>query len=105
MRTGNRRGNPMNDDEPKSAIEIAMAKLRASDDFKETRLSDDQKKEIAEIRTRCRAKIAELEIHHESKLRLAASLDEQEQLQKELNSEKDRLNQEMEKKVQKVRDA
>ena len=51
----------MSDDEaPKSAVELAMEKLRASG-FEETKLTDDQKAEIAELRSRCRASIAELE--------------------------------------------
>ena len=82
------------DDAPKSAVELAMEKLRASG-FSETQLTDAQKAEIAEIRSRCRAKIAELEIHHEGKLRGIASFEEAQILQDELTKEKARLEVEM----------
>ena len=91
------------DDAPKSAYEIAMAKLRARDGFEEKPLTNDQKAEIAEIRSRYRAKIAELEISHESKLAAATSHEELENLRAELHREKERLNGEMEKKVEEVR--
>lgn len=93
----------MSDEEPKSAIEIAMEKLRARGDFAETALSNEQKAEIAETRSFYRAKIAELEIQQESKMKAAASLDELEALRDELAREKERLNEEMEKKVRAVR--
>ena len=92
-----------NDDAPKSAVELAMEKLRASG-FSETELTDAQKAEIAEIRSRCRAKIAELEIHHEGKLRGIGSLEEVQILKEELNKEKARLETEMEKEVSRVRE-
>ena len=87
---------------PKSAVELAMEKLRERG-FEEKILSDEQKSEIAEIRSRYRAKIAELEIQHEPKLRAAASLEELESLESELRKEKARLEEEMEKKVSQVR--
>ena len=51
----------MSEDEPKSAVELAMEKLRARGDFAETPLTDAQKAEIADTRSLYRAKIAELE--------------------------------------------
>ena len=90
------------DDEPKSAIELAMEKL-AREGFEETPLTEDQKAEIADIRSRYRAKIAELEIHHEGKLRAVATLEEAEALRDELAKEKERLEAEMEKRVSQVR--
>lgn len=94
----------MSEDEPKSAIELAMEKLRARGDFAETFLTDAQKAEIAETRSFYRAKIAELEIHQETKMRQATTLEELEALKKELTKEKERLHREMEDKVQKVRE-
>ena len=91
------------DDAPKSAVEIAMEKLRAREGFEEKKLSDDQKAEIAEIRSRYRARIAETEIHHQSKLAAVTSRDELESLEGELAREKERLTREMEKKVAEVR--
>jgi hypothetical protein len=94
----------MSDEEPKSAIEIAMEKLRARGDFAETSLTGEQKAEIAEIRSRCRAKIAELEIQQEAKMRAAASLEELDALREELARDKERLEEETEKKVRAVRE-
>ena len=94
----------MSDDEPKSAIEIAMEKLRARGDFPETSLTDEQKAEIGEIRSRYRAKIAELEIQQEAKMRAATSLEELDALREELAREKARLEEETEKKVRAVRE-
>jgi hypothetical protein len=97
-------GTIMSEDEaPKSAVELAMEKLRARSDYKEHRLNDEQKTEIAEIRSRCRAKIAEAEIEMESKLRAAQSLEEIETLRAGLAREKERLTTEMEERVEKVR--
>jgi len=94
----------MSDEEaPKSAVELAMEKLRASG-FEENALTDEQKAEIADIRSHTRAKIAELEIHQEPKLRAATTMDELEALRAELSQEKIRLEEEMEKKVSKVRE-
>lgn len=91
------------DDAPKSAVELAMEKLRARGDFEEVKLTDEQKAEIADIRSRCRAQIAELEIQQESKLRAVASFEEGEVLRAELKKEKERLEEEMDKKVSEVR--
>ena len=91
------------DDAPKSAVELAMEKLRARGDFEEVKLTDEQKAAIAVVRSRCRAQIAELEIQQESKLRAATSFEEVEALRAELKKEKDRLEEEMEKKVSEIR--
>jgi hypothetical protein len=96
----------MSEDEPKSAIEIAMARLRARADYQEVVLTDQQKAEIADIRSRTRAKIAELEITQEGKLAEAmagGAYEMLEKLQAELANEKERLNQEADQQVQKVR--
>ena len=74
----------MTDEEPKSAIEIAMEKLRARGDYTETPLSDEQKSEIAEIRNRYKAKTAEFEIKQQSKMRLVESEEEFLALREEL---------------------
>ena len=91
------------DDPPKTAVEVAMEKLRARDDFKEVKLTDEQKVEIADIRSRCRAQIAELEIQLQGKLSGVGSFEEAEILQAELRKEKVRLEEGMEKNVSKVR--
>ena len=91
------------DDEPKSAVELAMEKLRARGDFTETSLTDAQKAEIADIRSLYQSKIAELEIHDAVKMKQATTLEELEAMKEALAKEKEHLNQEMEDKVKKVR--
>ncbi len=92
----------MSEDEPKSAVELAMEKLRARGDFTET-LTNEQKAEIADIRSLYKSKIAELEIHEATKMKQAATLEELEALKEALAKEKERLNQEMEDKVKEAR--
>ena len=95
------------EDEPKSAFEIAMEKLKAAGD-NITSLTDAQKAEIAEIRSRFRAKVAELEIRHQDQMKKAVaqgSMEEIEKLRQQLTAEKARLHQDEEKQVQKARQA
>ena len=94
----------MSEDEPKSAVEIAMEKLRARGDFSPKPLPDEQKTEIAEIRTRYKAKIAEFEIKQQDKMNKASSYEEIESLKEELVKERNRLNEKMETEVRKVRE-
>ena len=61
----------MADDEPKSAYELAMERLRKQDAEQgrlDQPLTDQQKKAIEEARRACQAKIAQLEIMHRSRL-------------------------------------
>jgi hypothetical protein len=94
----------VSEDEPKSAVEIAMEKLRARGDFSQKTLTDEQKAEIAEIRTRYKARIAELEIKQQDKMNKASSYEELESFKDELVNEKKRLNEKMEAEVRKVRE-
>ena len=68
------------DDAPKSAYELAMEKLRSQDDFEEIELTDGQKAEIADIRSRYKSQIAEIEIKNDSALRAVGSYEEAEVL-------------------------
>jgi phage host-nuclease inhibitor protein Gam len=88
---------------PKSAYELAMEKLKSRGDLEPKSLTDDQKKAIAEVRSRYRARIAEVEIQHQAKLKAVTSYEELNKAQAELAREKDRLNSEMEEKVEEVR--
>jgi hypothetical protein len=88
---------------PKSAFELAMEKLKARGDYEERKLTDEQKKEIADIRSRYRARIAQAEIQHQSRLATVTSHEELEKVNHELAREKERLNAEMEEKVAEVR--
>ncbi|MGQ0734135.1 MAG: hypothetical protein ACT4QD_10800 [Acidobacteriota bacterium] len=96
----------MPDDAPKSAYELAMERLRRKDedDGVEARaVTEEQKAEIAEIRRVYTARVAEAEILHKS--RLAATYDPEERLKlaEELRRDLQRLQDERERKLAKVR--
>jgi hypothetical protein len=88
----------------KSAYELAMERLeKASPSLS---LTDAQKKEIAEVDSVYRAKIAEKELFLKNQIRKAQSagkFDEVESLEKQLASEIRRLQQECEAKKEKLR--
>ena len=73
----------MTKDEPlKSAYELAMERLRATDREagieEPTRLTDEQKEGIAELRQAAKAKLAEIEIMHGKQMAAAVAGDPQE---------------------------
>ncbi len=89
----------------KSAYELAMERLnKASPTVK---LSDAQKKEIAELESKCAAKIAERELIIKDELVKAAAkgeFDEIEKLEKQLVSDRKSAHAELEEKKAKVRE-
>jgi hypothetical protein len=88
----------------KSAYELAMERLeKASPSIS---LSEEQKKEIAEVDSVYRAKIAEKEVFLKDqigKAHTAGNLDEVQSLEKQLASETRRLQEECEAKKEKLR--
>jgi uncharacterized protein YydD (DUF2326 family) len=88
----------------KSAYELAMERLeKASPSLS---LTEEQKKEIAEIESVYRAKIAEREVFLKDQIRkaqIAGSLEEVQSLEKQLASEMRRLQDEGEAKKEKLR--
>jgi hypothetical protein len=88
----------------KSAYELAMERLeKASPSIS---LTEEQKKEIAEVDSVYRAKIAEKEVFLKdqiSKAQNAGKLEEVESLEKQLASEIRRLQQDCEEKKEKLR--
>jgi hypothetical protein len=88
----------------KSAYELAMERLeKASPSLS---LTEDQKKEIAQVDTTYRAKIAEKELflkNQISKAQNAGKLDELESLEKQLASQIQRLQEECEATKEKLR--
>jgi hypothetical protein len=88
----------------KSAYELAMERLeKASPSIS---LTEDQKKEIAEIDSVYRAKIAEKEVFLKDQIRKAqgaGNLEEAESLEKQLASEIRRLQEDCETKKEKLR--
>lgn len=96
----------MTDEAPKSALELAMERLRRKDaeaGLEERSLSEEQKAEIAEIKRVYSAKMAEVEILHKSKL--MSTFDPEERALAEQNHRRDleRLRDEQERKLQKFR--
>ena len=88
----------------KSAYELAMERLEKTSPS--IALSEDQKKEIAEVDSVYRAKIAEKELFLKDQIRKAQAtgkFDEVESLEKQLSSEVRRLQEECEAKKDKLR--
>jgi hypothetical protein len=88
----------------KSAYELAMERLqKASPSFT---LTDDQKKELADVDSKYRAKIAERELFLKEQIRKAqieGKSGDIESLEKQLTSETRRLQEECEAKKEKLR--
>ena len=90
----------------KSSYELALERLKASDPDAVTTLTEKQKKKIAEIELRYKAKIAEKEIFLQKQLQEAHSAnrpEDMEQIEQQLRNEKARLQEEMEDAREKVR--
>ena len=88
----------------KSAYELAMERLEKSSPS--VALTEEQKKEIAEVDSVCRAKIAEKELFLKDQIRKAQAADkfeEAESLEKQLASEIRRLEEECKSKKEKLR--
>ncbi len=88
----------------KSAYELAMERLQK--ESPSLSLTEEQKKKLAEIDSRYRAKIAERELFLKEQIRKAQAegkLEDVESLQKQLASEVRRLREECEAKKEKLR--
>ena len=97
----------MSDDSPKSAYELAMARLRQKDaeaGVVTGPLSDAQKAQIAEIRSRAEARIAELKILHQSNVAGVFDPDARALADSELRREVQRVEEDREHKIAKVRE-
>jgi hypothetical protein len=97
----------MTDNAPKSALELAMERLRQKD--KESSAPDrpltaEQKAAIAEIRQMHQAKTAEREIMHQAALGRAASYEEVEQLNEALRRDTERMAEERDRKIAAIRE-
>ena len=96
----------MTDEAPKSAYELAMERLRRKDaesGVEERSMSEEQKAEIAEIKRVYSAKQAEVEILHKSKLMSTFDPEERATLEQGHRRDLERLRDEQERKLQKVR--
>jgi hypothetical protein len=97
----------MSDDKPlKSALELAMERLRKSDrdaGIESKPVTDAQKAAIAEARNFCEAKLAEREVLHHSKLRRVIDPAERDALDQEYRRDRERLISERDAKIERVR--
>jgi hypothetical protein len=96
----------MTDRPLKSAVELAMERLRKKDaesGFEPRPLSDEQKAAIAEIRSFYEAKIAEQEVLMQSKLRGTFDVQARGLYEQEHRRERERLTAERDAKIEKIR--
>jgi hypothetical protein len=94
------------DDKPKSALELAMDRLRKADadsGVVERPVTEAQKAAIAEARSLHASKVAELEILHRSRMAGVVDPAERTQAQDEYRRELHRLNDDLERKIGKIR--
>lgn len=97
----------MANDSPKSALDLAMERLRQKDREEgvvERPLTDEQKAAIAEARTVREAKGAEREILHRAALDKARSYEEIAKLNQELAQDRERIARDRDGKIAKIRD-
>ena len=94
------------DDGPKSALELAMARLKKQDadaGLTEHHLSEDQKNEIAEVRKTYGAKLAQEEILHKTKLMTSTDFEERQKIDDHYHRDVERLSHERDRKIEKIR--
>jgi hypothetical protein len=94
------------DDAPKSAYEIAMARLKEKDreeGIEERPLTDEQRAEISEARKQYEARIAEREILHQASMRKTADPAERETLEQQYRRDRDRYASDRDAKIRKIR--
>jgi hypothetical protein len=96
----------MTDGVPKSALELAMERLRkkdAEEGITTQALTVEQKKQIAEVRSYYDAKIAEQEILQASALNKVWEPAERDEVERQFRRERERLASERDGKVAKIR--
>ncbi|HYX83172.1 MAG TPA: hypothetical protein VE714_12310 [Gemmatimonadales bacterium] len=90
----------------KSAVELAMERLRKQDadaGIESIPLTDAQKASIAEVRNFYHAKLAQVEVLHQSKVRATYSPEERQRLEAEFRIDRERLASERDAKIEKIR--
>ncbi len=96
----------MADEQLKSAYELAMERLRekdASEGAAGRPLTDAQKAAIAEARSVCTAKLAELEILHRSRLAGIAEPEARQALEESYRLDVQRITSDRDSKIEKIR--
>ena len=98
----------MEDESPKSAIELAMARFKQQDadqGVSERTLTDEQKNEIAEVRKLYGAKLAQEEILFKTKMQGLMDSEVRQDVQDHYRRDVERINHERDKKIDKSRGA
>jgi hypothetical protein len=96
----------MTDQGPKSALELAMERLKKKDaeaGVTEHKLTDAQKAAIAEARSMHEARVAELQILHRGKQLTAVDPAEIEKIEQEYRRDLERLATDRDSKIKKIR--
>ena len=94
-------------DEPKSAFELAMERLRKKDaeaGVEERKLTEAQKNAIAEARSVYDARVAERQILHRSKLLITFDPQERETLEEQYRRDLERFASDRDAKIRKIRE-
>ena len=94
------------DDAPKSALEIAMARLRQKDAERGEQpspLTDEQKARIADVRQAAQAKLAQEDILHKASLAKTWDPEARAKLDAEHRLDVQRINEDADRKVEKIR--
>ena len=94
------------DGAPKSAYELAIERLRKKDEeagLTRQPVTDAQKAAVAEIRNFYEAKLAELDVMHQSKLRASVDPEARATFEQEFRRERERLTSERDMKIEKAR--
>jgi len=97
----------MTDQSPKSALELAMERLRKKDaegGFVEQKLTDAQKAAIAEARSVYEAKVAERQILHREKILTTYDAAERELLEEGYRRDLERFASDRDAKIRRIRD-
>jgi hypothetical protein len=95
------------DDAPKSAVELAMERMRKKDadaGVTERRLSDEQKAEIAAVRQTYGAKLAQEEILFKSKVQGFVEHEARQILEDHYRRDVERITHERDRKIEKIRE-
>ncbi len=96
----------MSDDEPKTAYELILERLKKKDrdeGVREQPLTDDQRTRIAEVRKVYEAKLAEREIFFNQSRRKADDPEALAALEEEYRRDRERLQSERDRKVEQIR--
>jgi hypothetical protein len=96
----------MDDDAPKSAVELAMERFRkqdADEGVTDHPLTAEQKAEIADVRQTYGARLAQEEILYKTKMQASVDFDERQKMEEHYRRDVERLNHERDKKIEKIR--